>query len=100
MTGQLPKLDIDHIDGDGKNNKWFNLRLCTASENLCNRGPQKNNTTGLKGVVPMRDKFQAQICVDGNRKHLGTFETAEKAHRAYLREAVKAHGEFLPNTLR
>jgi hypothetical protein len=37
----LPKMDIDHIDRDKKNNCQDNLRECTRSENLKNRNPWK-----------------------------------------------------------
>jgi HNH endonuclease len=95
VTDEWPTLDIDHINGDRSDNRWTNLRLCTMSENLCNRGAQKNNTTGLKGVSRMRSKFQASIAFNGDRRHLGTFESATEAHRAYCQEAIKLHGKFV-----
>lgn len=41
---------IDHIDGNKLNNHWTNLRYCSNSDNSKNRGKNKNNTSGEKGI--------------------------------------------------
>jgi HNH endonuclease/AP2 domain len=86
--------NVDHIDGDGLNNRRSNLRIATVSENDSNRGAQINNTTGFKGVTPFHAKFQARITKDGTYYYLGTFNTALEAARAYNEVAKKYHGEF------
>jgi len=85
---------IDHIDGNGFNNCRSNLRRCTASQNTINRGPQKNNATGYKGVVLEYGKYPvAKICVRG--KHFVVrCKTIQEAAAEYNRLAVKHHGEF------
>lgn len=87
---------VDHIDGNGLNNQRSNLRPATNAQNLRNRGKQKNNTTGFKGVYfyRRRNVFQAYITVDGVRKTIGQFKTAEEAHTAYCAASVKFHGDF------
>lgn len=93
--GGTPNI-IDHIDGDGTNNKIANLRDATQSDNLCNRGIQSNNTSGYKGVSFNKclDKWHAYIKRQGKRHHLGFYESAEKAHTAYIAALPKYHGEF------
>ena len=48
-----------------------------------------SNRNGYKGVHCFKDRnlknpYQAQIWLDGKMRHLGMYETAEAAHKAYL----------------
>lgn len=93
-------LFVDHIDGNGCNNQRKNLRSCTRAQNLQNRGKNKNNTHGYKGVsldkrrVHQKNPFKAEIMVNRKKRYLGSFSTAKEAHRAYKEAAKKYHGEF------
>jgi len=91
-------LEIDHLDGNSLNNTLSNLRLCTRSENNRNRGPQKNNLSGYKGVTTVKrkkgDKFKAKIEFNGEKISLGYYPTPELAARAYDRKARELFGEF------
>jgi hypothetical protein len=46
----LPGYFIDHIDGDGLNNKIENLHLVTKRSNSQNQKFRSNNTSGVTGV--------------------------------------------------
>jgi len=94
--GEWPKCDIDHINGDKKDNRIENLRLATVSQNCFNTKISKRNTSGFKGVdyhKPTK-KWRAAIKISGKNYHIGLFATAEEAGAAYAEFAKKAHGEF------
>lgn len=95
MTGVWPTHQVDHIDGNKSNNKWSNLRHATNKLNCANRGKQKRNTSGYKGVyLTKRGKYEAGIRVNYKYHHLGTFNTAEDAYAAYCNAAERLNGEF------
>lgn len=92
--GEWPKGFIDHINGDRSDNRICNLRDVSNAENLQNNyKPQKNSTTGLRGVSKgKRDgTYCAEISVGRVRHRLGTFCSAEQAHAAYLQAKLALH---------
>lgn len=90
MTGKQPQ-EIDHIDGNGLNNKWSNLRNVSHSENGKNQKQFRNNTSGVKGVHLRKDtgKWRARIMVDDKPINLGTFADKEDAIQARLEAEIK-----------
>lgn len=92
IYGRMPKV-IDHKDRDRSNNALDNLRNVTYSENNQNAGLESAcNKSGYKGVFKAKnDKWFARITVDGTTTHLGTFNTPEDAHDAYVAEKQRAH---------
>ena len=89
-------LQVDHIDGDGLNNRKSNLRVATHTQNMWNRGPQRNSVTGFRGVCwsHREGKWRARISVNNCKIDIGFFDTPEAAHAAYVRASEKLHGEF------
>jgi hypothetical protein len=87
---------IDHKDRNGLNNQRSNLRRATQSQNQMNAGLRSTNTSGYKGVYFNKNKqaWAASIKYDGQKSHLGYFDTAIKAAQAYDRAAMRLHGEF------
>ncbi len=96
LMGEPDNMDIDHVDGDGLNNRRNNLRLATKSENGRNRGANVTNTSGFKGVSwhKAAGRWLAQITVKRKNKYLGLYNTPEEAHAAYCDASKKYHGEF------
>lgn len=93
--GYVPAF-IDHVNGVPGDDRIENLRPATRSQNMGNRKLNANSRSGLKGVQwRERDsKWRARITLNGRQKELGLFDTAEKAHAAYLEAARLLHGEF------
>lgn len=87
---------VDHVNGDGLDNRRSNLRPCSAKQNTRNRRRHENNTTGFKGVAQdKRDgRYRAYIMVDGAQVALGGFACPLRAARAYDRAAAEHFGEF------
>ena len=88
--------EIDHINGDGTDNRLANLRLATRSHQAANMGAPRHNTSGYKGVSYDKRlrKWVAQIQIAGERRHIGVFATAEGAARAYDAVSLEAHGPY------
>jgi hypothetical protein len=89
---------IDHKNKNKLDNRRSNLRICTNSENLMNRGKQRNNTIGHKGVSEdkriKRKKYRARITANKNTHLLGYFEKADEAGAAYKKSVKQYHGRF------
>ncbi len=94
VTGAWPEDQVDHKNTDKGSNPWENLRDADNSRNMMNRGPQVNNSLGLKGVSSVRGGFFARINYGGVSKYLGYFDDPYEAHAAYCAAAEKYHGEF------
>lgn len=88
---------IDHENQNGLNNCRYNLRPCTGSQNGINRGKNKNNTSGYKGVTYVKGRkkpWLAQIKFDRENVFIGYFATAIEAAIAYDEKAKELFGEF------
>lgn len=74
-------MEVDHIDGDGINNRIDNLRLVKSCENRLNQPIPSSNTSGSIGVYwhKKRMKWYSSIKVNGKSKHLGYFSTFSEA---------------------
>ena len=88
VHGYWPEHDIDHADGDGYNNRPYNLRKTTASQNIANADFGK-----FRGVERHGAQWRARIQVDGVRVELGSYATFDEAKAAYQAGADRYFGE-------
>lgn len=96
VNGAFPEGDIDHINGDKRDNRISNLREATRSQNMCNRRAKPNSRSGIKGVHwhPQARRWRSAIAINGKSKHLGYFDTIDEARDAYAAAAQAVHGDF------
>lgn len=61
-NGKIPGgMCIDHIDGNGLNNRIENLRVVSLSTNQRNSRAPKNNSTGIVGVYRKKNGWHVQV---------------------------------------
>ena len=87
---------IDHKNNNRADNRKNNLRIANKQTNGINRGCNKNNKLGIKGVnkITNSDKYAAKIMHDGKTIHLGSFNTIEEAQQARIKAEEEMYGEF------
>lgn len=99
LHGPIPDgMQIDHINGDGLDNRAANLRLVTESGNQRNTRRSRKNTTGYVGVRRADTKgpsYQAYSSAGGKFRHLGVRPTPAEAYE--LRRAFERSFGFHPN---
>jgi len=93
MVGEWPEYEIDHIDGDGLNNRFNNLRDVDHSTNLKNQKIRSTNSSGITGVYwcKARSKWAAYINVDAKMIALGRFDSKDDAAKVRY-EAERKYG--------
>lgn len=95
MTGEWPVEMIDHIDGDGTNDRWENLRSATVSENAFNHKSRAKKSSLPMGVRETGiGRYCARIGVNKRLITIGTFGTISEAKEAYQNARKVYYGEF------
>ena len=92
VTGAWPLNCLDHIDGNRANNRFGNLRDVVERVNRENRRTaDADSATGVLGTSPHGRGYMAQIVAHGRHHYLGTHDTVEQAHEAYVEAKRKLH---------
>jgi len=74
---------VDHINGDGLDNRIENLQVVTQSQNMMKQRKPAGCSSGYKGVNQFRDKWRSRITVNGKTQSLGVYKTEQEAALAY-----------------
>jgi len=95
VHGAWPVHQIDHRNMIQDDNRIENLREATMTMQRANQRVRRDSTSGIKGIqLTKSGKWRARIRKHGVEYHLGRFDTAEAAKRAYDAMAQKLFGEF------
>ena len=95
--GYWPADQVDHIDGDRSNNRASNLRMADQFQNNQNQSKRGHGVSGLRGAAFCRKegRYRSSIKCRGVTTFLGSFDTAEEAHAAYVKAKASIH-KFAP----
>jgi len=97
LVMEAPKgMNIDHINGNGLDNRRKNLRICTPAENSRNSKIYSNNTSGFKGLTWHKGskRWIVRLTKNYKRIHIGYFTDVLEAAKAYNAAAIKHFGGF------
>jgi hypothetical protein len=96
MTGEEPVGQVDHVDGDPRNNRWDNFRMASHGQNIQNAPLRKDNTSGVKGVHwdKRHRKWNVVVTANGTSSRLGRFRSIDEAAWVAAEARLRMHGEF------
>ena len=99
--GYLPKY-IDHIDGNGINNRIENLREATQEQNLHNVPGKLKTKSGKKNVYwnSSMNKWAVHVKVDKKVRYFGIYDDIELAELVAVEARNKYHGQFANHNVR
>lgn len=90
------KVEVDHRNGNGVDNRRTNIRQAAHSQNSQNKVKTVECSSRFKGVHwhKRHQKWMAKIKINGRIQHLGYHKTEQEAAAAYDLAAKQEFGEF------
>ena len=94
MTGVIPIDQVDHIDGNGLNNLWSNLRRVSNQGNAKNMKLPSDNQSGVIGVSWCNTRKQWRSTIVVNRKQIHLIITDNYDEAVAARKAAEIEYGF------
>lgn len=96
ILGAVKGQYVDHINGNGLDNRKENLRFCSNRENSFNSKHRVNAKSKYKGVswCSRTKRWQTALRIAKKSIWLGRFKIQQEAAKAYNEAAIKYFGEF------
>ncbi|MBN1358996.1 MAG: HNH endonuclease [Sedimentisphaerales bacterium] len=85
---------VDHINGNGLDNRRCNLRFCTQAQNSRNSRKHSGAKSRFIGIHPHRDKWDVVVTHNRKQHYGGSFDDEVEAAKARDRLALELHGEY------
>lgn len=91
-----PIEEIDHVDGDGLDNRRHKLRRVTHQQNCFNTRTRSNNSSGYKGVCWDKANKKWMVCITANGKAVARLRVVNilDAAQIYVLLSYVHHGEY------
>ncbi len=103
VLSEFPENQVDHINGNGLDNRWINLRKADSKKNAMNRRLPANNTSKIIGVYFQKKEniWTAQVKINQKNIYLGCFKNKDDAVKARKKAEIKYgfhpnHGQVRP----
>lgn len=96
VHGHWPSPCVDHINGNSLDDRIFNLREATVTENAWNHKGRARRQSLPMGVrlVAKSGRYQARISFNGRQIHLGAYDTPAEAQSIYIAKRRELFNEF------
>lgn len=85
---------VDHINGNGLDNRRENLRVCTHAQNMRNQNRVVNATSKYKGVSFYRGWWHSRLTYNYKSVYIGKYDNEYDAMLAYNEKANELFGEY------
>lgn len=87
-------MQVDHINGNGLDNRKSNLRICTPSQNNHNKTVMTRSLSGHKNISKIKNKWRVLVNIENEQYFVGLYWSLEEAIKARNKFREERLGEF------